>query len=122
MGSGWLRELGLFSLEKRRLRADLIPLYNELKRDYVEVGVVLFSRVSSDRTGGSGLQLHGGRLRLDVKKRFSTGVPREVMELLSLTYCSRNVRCGSEGRGLVGNIGGRWTVGLDDLGDLLQAC
>jgi len=29
-------------------------------------------------------------------------------------------RCGTEGRGLVGNIGGRWAVGLDDHGGLFQ--
>ena len=29
-------------------------------------------------------------------------------------------RCCTEGRGLVGTIGDRWTVGLDDLGDLFQ--
>ena len=29
-------------------------------------------------------------------------------------------RCCTEGCGLVGNIGGRWTVGLDDLRGLFQ--
>lgn len=28
--------------------------------------------------------------------------------------------CGTEGHGLVGNIGGRWTVELDNLGGLFQ--
>jgi len=57
-----LRELGLFSLEKRRLWGDLIAAFQYLKGAYRKDGEGLLASVCSDRTTGNGCKLKEGRL------------------------------------------------------------
>jgi len=65
-----LSKLGVFSLEKRRLRGDLVAAFQYLKGAYRKNRENIFTRASCDRTRIDGFKLREGRFRLHIRKKF----------------------------------------------------
>ena len=67
-----LKEMGFFSLEKRRLWGDLIAAFQYLMGVYIQEGSQLFTRVDNGKTRANGFKLKEGRFRLDIREMFFT--------------------------------------------------
>ncbi|PKU44430.1 hypothetical protein llap_5262 [Limosa lapponica baueri] len=114
-----LRELALFSLEKRRLCEDLIAAFQYLKGAYRRGGERFFMREWNDRTRGNSFKLTENRFRLDILKKFFTvrvvrhwnRLPKKVLHAPSLEMSK--TRLNGSLRSLV-----QWEVSLPMAGRL----
>ncbi|KAJ7411987.1 hypothetical protein WISP_99865 [Willisornis vidua] len=87
-----LRELGLFTLEKKGIWDDLISTFHYPKGVAKKDGERQFTRACSDRTRGNGFKLKESSFRQCIRKKFFTvrvvrlwnRLPKEAVGALSL--------------------------------------
>ena len=67
-----LRQLGLISLEKRRLQRDLTAPPSVPEGVWEKLGRDFLIRAGSNRTRGKGFKLEESRFKVDIRKKFFT--------------------------------------------------
>ncbi|KAF7243358.1 Collagen alpha-1(XXIV) chain [Varanus komodoensis] len=106
-------KLGIFSLEKRRLRGNMISLYKYLKGCHKEEGQDLFLLMPECRTRNNQFKLQQPRFRLDIRKNFLTvraiqqwnQLPREVVGAPTLETFRKKLDSHLSGMGPMGYPG-----------------
>ena len=87
-----LRAMGLFSLEKCRLRGDLMATYKFIRGDHQDLGERLFTRVPQGIMRSNSYKLLQDCFGLDIRKNFFTirapkvwnSLPSEVVQAPTL--------------------------------------
>jgi len=99
---------------------ETLSLYNYLEVGCSEVGVGLFSHVTSDRTRGNGLMLHQVRFTLDFRKKFIHWESGQALEQAAQGSSGVTIpggvqkmcRCGTSGHGLAAMVVTGWQLDL----------
>ncbi|XP_061490398.1 nuclear body protein SP140-like protein isoform X2 [Rhineura floridana] len=103
-----LKELSMFSLEKRRLRGVMIALFKYSKGCQTEEGQDLFLIIPEYRTWNNGLKLQEARFWLNIRKNFLSvravrqwnQLPREVVNSPTLEAFKRQLDSHLSGKGI----------------------
>ena len=114
-----LSRLGLYSLEFRRMKGDLIETYKIMMGiDKIEAGK-LFPQADETRTRGHGLKVRGSRFRTELRRNFFTqrivnlwnSLPSEAVEATSLNAFKAKIDKFLNSKGIkgYGERAGKWS-------------
>ena len=95
-----MKELDMFSIEKRRQRGDMITLFKSLKDCHTEEGQDQSSIILECKTHNNGLKLQEARFWLNIRKKFLTVKSSTTMEptILQGGECSNTGGLQEKGR------------------------